>query len=215
MVESFAGGQDIHTATAAAVLNIPYDQVTKEQRYQAKRVNFGLMYGMGAYRLTKETDMTMGEANKFIERYFARLPDIQRYLQSSKDLAAKQGYLETMFGRRRNFKLLQQTGSDRVSAVLKARLEREAINMPIQGTNADIIKRAMIVLPEKLRAAGYSARLILQVHDELVLEVPDAEISPVTALVRQVMEEAAILEVPLRTEAKVGLNWAEMTPVEA
>ena len=214
MIDSFASGQDIHTATAAAVLNVPYSEISKEQRYQAKRVNFGLMYGMGAFRLSKETDMSVGEATRFIERYFARLPNIQRYLQSSKDLAAQRGYLETMFGRRRYFRLLQQTGADRVSAVLKARIEREAINMPIQGTNADIIKRAMIVLPQKLREAGFAARLILQVHDELVLEVPDAEIYPVTALVQQVMESAATLDVPLATEAKVGLNWAEMTPVE-
>ncbi len=214
MVQAFANGQDIHTATASAVFNVPYDQVSKDQRYLAKRVNFGLMYGMGAYRLTKEADLTLAEATDFINRYFARLPDIQRYLQSSKDLAAKQGYLETMFGRRRSFKLLQRNAEDRIGAATRARLEREAINMPVQGTNADIIKRAMIWLPDRLRAGGYQARLILQVHDELVLEVPDDEIREVAALVQEVMESAAVLEVPLKTEAKFGPNWTDMEALD-
>src|SRR5262249_28200520 len=121
---------------------------------------------------------------------------------------------ETMFGRRRYFRMLQRTGDDRASAVVRARMEREAINMPVQGTNADIIKRAMIRLPGRLRDASYQARLILQVHDELVLEVPDAEIVPVAALVCEVMESAATLDVPLKTEARAGLNWTDMQPVE-
>ncbi len=214
MIDAFDSGLDIHTATAAAVFNVPYEQVTKDQRYLAKRVNFGLMYGMGAYRLGKEAGLKMSDATEFINRYFARLPAIQQYLQSSKDLAAKQGYLETIFGRRRYFRMLQHTGDDRASAVVRARMEREAINMPVQGTNADIIKHAMIRLPDRLRARGYQARLILQVHDELVLEVPDAEIVPVAALVCEVMEAAGTLDVPLKTEAKVGLNWTDMQPLE-
>ena len=214
MLEAFAHGQDIHTATAAAVYNIPYEQVTKEQRYLAKRVNFGLMYGMGAYRLTKETGLQLSEANEFITRYFARLPGVKNYLQGSEDLAAQQGYLETLFGRRRHFPALQNTTKDRISSQARARAKREAINMPVQGTNADIIKRAMIRLPAHLQAAGYQAKLILQVHDELVLEVPDAEIAGVAALVRTVMESAATLDVPLHTEAKVGLNWSDMTLID-
>ncbi len=214
MIDAFDSGLDIHTATAAAVFNVPYEQVTKDQRYLAKRVNFGLMYGMGAYRLGKEAGLKMSDATEFINRYFARLPSIQQYLQSSKELAAKQGYLETIFGRRRYFRMLQHTGDDRASAVVRARMEREAINMPVQGTNADIIKHAMIRLPDRLRTGGFQARLILQVHDELVLEVPDAEIVPVAALVCEVMEAAGTLDVPLKTEAKVGLNWTDMQPLE-
>ena len=214
MIDAFDAGQDIHTATASAVFGVPYDQVTKDQRYLAKRVNFGLMYGMGAYRLGREANLSMSQATEFIERYFARLPDIQRYLQESKDKAAQQGYLETMFGRRRYFKMLQRTGNERASAVVRARMEREAINMPVQGTNADIIKRAMVRLPGELKLAGYQARLILQVHDELVLEVPDSEVVPVAALVQHVMESSATLDVPLKTEAKVGHNWIDMQSVE-
>jgi len=215
MLGAFEHGQDIHTATAAAVYSIPYEQVTKDQRYLAKRVNFGLMYGMGAYRLTKEAGLPLAEANEFIARYFARLPGVKEYLQGSEDLAAKQGYLETMFGRRRYFPSLQNSANDRTSSQARARAKREAINMPVQGTNADIIKRAMILLPDRLKAEGYAARLILQVHDELVLEVPQAEVVKVAALVRQVMEAAATLDVPLATEAKVGLNWSEMTLIDA
>ncbi len=214
MMAAFEHEQDIHTATASAVYNIPYEQVTKEQRYLAKRVNFGLMYGMGAYRLTKEAGLSMAEANEFIARYFARLPGIKDYLQGSKDLAAKQGYLETLFGRRRDFKVLQTSGNDRVSSQARARAEREAINMPIQGTNADIIKKAMVTLQNALTSHNFKACLILQVHDELVLEVPDNEIEVVAALTRHIMESAATLTVPLRTEAKVGLNWSDMTLIE-
>lgn len=214
MLNAFESGQDIHTATAAAVYNIPYEQVTKDQRYLAKRVNFGLMYGMGAYRLTKEAGLSLAEANEFIARYFARLPGIKEYLQGSKNLAAKQGYLETLFGRRRDFKVLQSSGNDRVSSQARARAEREAINMPIQGTNADIIKKAMITLQDQLTVHHFRACLILQVHDELVLEVPDDEIEAAAALTREVMESAATIEVPLKTEAKVGLNWSDMTLIE-
>ncbi len=214
LLEAFKGGQDIHTATAATVYGIPYEQVNKDQRYLAKRVNFGLMYGMGAYRLGKETGLSVAEATEFIARYFGRLPGVKSYLTGSEELAEQQGWLETLFGRRRDFSILKNNGADRISSIARARAKREAINMPIQGTNADIIKRAMIRLPERLRAEKYQARLILQVHDELVLDVPDAEIAPVAALTREIMEAAAVLDVPLATEAKVGLNWNDMTPVD-
>lgn len=214
MIEAFERDQDIHTATAAAIFNIPYDQVQKEQRYMAKRINFGLLYGMGAFRLSKEIGLSVAGATEFIKTYFARLPKIEQYLEGSKQLAAKQGYLETMFGRRRDFSVLQNADRDRTSSIARARAEREAINMPIQGTNADIIKKAMIELPERLEANGFQAALILQVHDELVLEVPTGEVRAVAAVVQTVMGEAAKLVVPLATEAKVGLNWADMTLVE-
>jgi DNA polymerase I len=215
MTRAFESGQDIHAATAAAVFNVAYDAVTKEQRYMAKRVNFGLLYGMGAFRLAKEVGSSVSEATSFIKTYFERLPKIEQYLEGSKQLAATQGYLETMFGRRREFKALQNTGTDQVSSIARARAEREAINMPVQGTNADIIKRAMIELPERLEMANLHAILILQVHDELVLEVPDAEVEATAALVQDVMSSAATLSVPLGTEAKVGDNWADMTVIHS
>jgi len=214
MLNAFESGQDIHTATASAVFSIPYNEVTKDQRYLAKRVNFGLLYGMGAFRLAKETGLPVSQATGFIKRYFERLPKIEEYLEGSKQLAMQQGYLETMFGRRREFAAFKDTGGERVSSVARARAEREAINMPVQGTNADIIKKAMNELPRRLSAAGYHAQLILQVHDELVLEVPNGEVKAVAALVQEVMSSAATLDVPLATEARVGLNWTDMVLVE-
>jgi DNA polymerase-1 len=211
LLEAFRQDLDIHRATAALVYGIPFDQVTKEQRYFAKRVNFGLMYGMGAQRLARESELSREEAQDFIERYFARLPGVRAYLDGTKVRAREQGYLETLFGRRRDFSRLNDL---RLGGGERARMEREAINMPIQGTAADIIKIAMIRLSERLRAEGWRARMILQVHDELVLEVPDAEITAVAAMVREVMEGAIQLAAPLRADANVGLNWAEMQPVE-
>jgi DNA polymerase-1 len=213
MTDAFARNQDIHAATAAAVFNIPYEQVTKDQRYLAKRINFGLMYGMGAFRLGKEANLSTSQATEFIRQYFARLPKIEQYLRESKEQAVERGYLETLFGRRRRFDVLQESRRDQVSSAQRASAEREAINMPVQGTNADIIKKAMIELFEQLRTGNYQAQLLLQVHDELVLEVPDQEVSAVAKLVQSIMGNAARLSVPLATEAKVGDNWRDMTPV--
>lgn len=214
LIESFQQERDIHRATAAAVYSIPYEQVTKEQRYLAKRVNFGLLYGMGAYRLARESGLSIAEAEQFIKTYFQRLPSVKAYLESSKQKAYEYGYLETLMGRRRYFPGLGSGDGSHVASVVRARAEREAINMPVQGTAADIIKIAMIHLSARLKTERPRARLILQVHDELVLEVPDDDIPQTAALVREVMESAVKLSVPLRAEASVGLNWAEMEAVE-
>jgi DNA polymerase-1 len=213
LIDSFLSDQDIHRATAAAVYGIPLDQVTKEQRYFAKRVNFGLMYGMGAYRLARESGLPQSEAEAFITHYFERLPAVKQYFEASIKTASRQGYLETQFGRRRYFPGLGAGTTDRAASAVRSRAEREAINMPIQGTAADIIKIAMIRLSEQLKAKKSHARLILQVHDELVLEVPDDDLPATAALVCQVMEGAMKLVVPLKVEANVGLNWAEMEPL--
>jgi DNA polymerase I len=212
LLDSFMHDRDIHRATAAAVYGIPFEQVTKDQRYVAKRVNFGLMYGMGAYRLAREAGLLLGEANQFIDRYFERLPGLKQYFDSSKAAAYRQGYLESLLGRRRYFPGLGD--GSRVASQLRARAEREAINMPIQGTAADIVKIAMIRLSARLKAEMPRARLILQVHDELVLEVPEDEIEATSAIVCEVMENAVKLTVPLKVEANVGQNWSEMEPVE-
>jgi DNA polymerase-1 len=205
--QAFLEDRDIHRATAALVSNVPYDQVSKEQRYFAKRVNFGLLYGMGAQRLARESELSREEAERFIQNYFARLPGVRRYLDESKVRAKTQGYLETLLGRRRDFSALRD---ERLSAVERARIEREAINMPIQGTAADIMKVATVNLHRALRESGSRARLILQVHDELVLETPDDELPRLVPLVRTVMESAYQLSVPLRAEVNIGANWAEM-----
>lgn len=205
LLRAFAEGQDIHRATAAAVYHIPPEQVTYEQRSFAKSVNFGLMYGMGAFRLARDSDLTLAEAEHFIAEYFARFPGVRRYLDGSIELARQQGYLETLLGRRRWFPgLTRQNFNERQAA------EREAVNMPIQGTAADIIKIAMIDLARELRERGFAAKMILQVHDELVLDVPEDEVNTVAPLVVQVMEAAFDLDAKLVAEARVGTNWAEL-----
>jgi DNA polymerase-1 len=212
LLDAFRHNQDIHRATAALVSGIPFDQVSKEQRYFAKRVNFGLIYGMGASRLSRESELSREESKKFIEDYFTRLPGVRRYLDGSKQRAYDEGYLETVLGRRRDFSRLKTDlrlgGGDR------ARMEREAINFPIQGSAADIMKVAMIRLHTRLKAENWRARMILQVHDELVLEVPESDVPATAAVVREVMEGAFHLDAPLRAEANVGMNWADMQPVE-
>ena len=164
---------------------------------------------MSAFGLSRSTDMTLAEAETFVKVYFERFPGVRRYLEHTRRLASEQGYVETLFGRRRYFpQLAPEAGG--VPEVNRARAEREAINAPIQGTAADIIKRAMIALPAALRGAGLRGRMLLQVHDELVLEVPQPELATAIPLVKQVMEGAADLKVPLKTDAKVGPTWADM-----
>jgi len=205
LLEAFRRGEDIHAATAAAVLDIPITEVTKEQRRLAKGVNFGLSYGQSAYGLARQTGMSQQEAAKFINTYFEKYPGVREYIQRTKRQAAEQGYVETLLGRRRYFpNLARMRGPER------NRAEREAINMPIQGTAADIIKIAMIRLHQALRQRGLRARMLLQVHDELVLEAPDDEVETVVPLVREVMGNAFELSVPLKVDVEVGQNWLEM-----
>ena len=209
MIQAFLDDQDIHAATAAAVFGGEPGRITPEQRRHAKAVNFGLIYGMSAFGLSRSTDMTLAEAENFVKIYFQRFPGVRTYLDHTRRLAAEQGYVETLFGRRRYFPQLAPTASG-IPEVNRARAEREAINAPIQGTAADVIKIAMIRLPSALAEAGLQARMLLQVHDELVFEVPQAEIGQTVAVVKSVMESAASLQVPLKTDAKVGRSWTDM-----
>jgi DNA polymerase-1 len=206
MLDAFRAGQDIHATTAAAVHGIELEEVTTEMRRHAKAINFGLIYGMSAYGLTNATDLTLAEAENFIEAYFKKFPGVKSFLDDIREQAAQQGYVETLLGRRRYFPNLERGASYNV----RQREEREAINAPIQGTAADIIKLAMLKLPEALHEAGLKARMLLQVHDELIFEVPDNELSPTVELVRQVMEKAYALKIPLSTEAKAGKSWGDM-----
>lgn len=209
LLDAFRRGVDVHRATAAAVFHVAPEAVTYEQRSFAKSVNFGLMYGMGAFRLSRDSDLTLGEAEDFITEYFAQFPGVRAYLDASRE-QARQGYVETLLGRRRYFPELDESSGRRAGAQVRQRAEREAINMPIQGTAADIIKIAMIDLADALQRGGYAARMILQVHDELVLEVPETELDRVTPLVIDTMEAAFTLDAPLVADANVGPNWAEM-----
>ncbi|MCA0453577.1 MAG: DNA polymerase I [Chloroflexi bacterium] len=211
LLEAFAAGQDIHAATAAAVYGIPVEAVTKAQRSFAKRVNFGLIYGMGAYRLARDSELTLAEAREFIKTYFERLPGVEKYLDDTKQ-AARQGPITTLFGRRREFGLLRRADSTSNKVAVQAE-ERVAINMPIQGTAADIMKQAMINLYGELQAKKLTGKMILQVHDELVLEVPDAEVAETRDVVVRVMEDAYKLDAPLRANANVGDNWRDMISI--
>ncbi len=207
LMEAFRQDQDIHRTTAAAVYGIDLEKVTYNQRRFAKAVNFGLIYGMGAFRLARDSELTLAEAENYIKDYFARFPGIQKYLDETKQKAKDEGYVETLLGRRRYFPVFKMPAS---GANMQARLraEREAINHPIQGTAADIVKIAMLQLHEKL--ARYEARMLLQVHDELLLELPEAELEEVRDLVVDTMCSAFTLDVPLKVEASSGHNWLEL-----
>ncbi len=206
MLSAFRAGQDIHATTAAAIYSVPLEQVTKEMRRHAKAINFGLIYGMSAFGLTRSTELTLAEAEEFVKAYFTRFPGIKKYLDGIRKDAAKNGYVETLLGRRRYFPALQS----KQNVQLKNREEREAINAPIQGTAADIMKIAMLHIPSALKKAKLSAQMLLQVHDELVLEVPQQELEKTVERVRAVMEFAYPLDIPLLTEARSGPNWGEM-----
>jgi DNA polymerase-1 len=182
--------------------------VTKDQRRHAKAINFGLIYGMSAFGLTRTTDLTLAEAEDFVRGYFQKFPGVKKYLDGIRRLAANQGYVETMLGRRRYFPNLKTGGNKNI----QAREEREAINAPIQGTAADIMKLAMIHVLPALQKAKLPARLLLQVHDELVLECPPEDLKQTAAIVQEVMENAYPLDIPLSTEARSGKNWEELQP---
>jgi len=209
MLDAFRAGQDIHATTASAIYNVPLEAVTKEQRRHAKGINFGLIYGMSAFGLTRYTDLTLAEAEDFMSAYFEQFPGVKNYLDGIRRLAADQGYVETLLGRRRYFPgLINQTNQN-----IRNRQEREAINAPIQGTAADIMKIAMLHIPAALADAGLSARMILQVHDEVVLECIKMELDETAALVQRTMESAYPIDVPLLTDARYGVNWGELVPL--
>jgi DNA polymerase I len=210
MIAAFQADQDIHVATAAAIFGIPIDAVDSSQRSHAKAINFGLIYGMSPFGLTRYTDLTLAEAEEFVKAYFEKFPGIKRYLDTMRRQAAEDGFVETLLGRRRYFPgLKNQTNHN-----IRQREEREAINAPIQGTAADIMKIAMLNVPVAIHDANLSGKMLLQVHDELVLECPQDELLETAALVSRVMQGAYELKVPLKTEARSGPNWYEMSIVD-
>lgn len=211
MIEAFQDDQDIHATTAAAIYGTGIEDITPAMRRHSKAINFGLIYGMSPFGLTRTTDLTLAEAENFVTAYFERFPGVKSYLDNIRQEVAEKGYVTTLLGRRRYFPQLVSGAS--VSEIARARANREAINAPIQGTAADIIKLAMLNLPDRLADAGLSARMLLQVHDELVLECPEGEIEQTTAIVQDVMQDAYRLVVPLKTDAKAGSNWADMQPL--
>ncbi|MCU0505604.1 MAG: DNA polymerase I [Chloroflexi bacterium] len=208
--EAFAEGVDIHRRTAALVLHKEEAAVTKDERAMAKMVNFGIAYGMSDYGLSSRANIPREEAKAFIDRYFATYSGISQYMLHIREVAAQQGYVTTLLGRRREIPELRASNPN-----LRQAGERMAINMPIQGTAADIVKIAMIRLDRRLREGGFRSRMLLQVHDELVLEVPRDEVEAVAPVVRETMETALPLDVPLDVDVRVGDDWQEMTSVGA
>ncbi|MGB3903779.1 MAG: DNA polymerase I [Anaerolineae bacterium] len=213
LLAAFDRGEDIHASTASTVFEVPLTAVTPAMRRIAKTINFGIIYGMGEYGLAQRTDLSLEEARKFIASYFARYQKVKEYLEQTKDEAREQGYVSTLLGRSRYFPELQTTS--RAHGGVKRAAEREAINMPIQGSAADILKIAMVRLHRALKEEDLAARMILQVHDELVLEVPQEELGPVAPLVRSVMENAWALDAALKVDLKVGKNWEQMEAYQA
>jgi DNA polymerase-1 len=201
-------GQDIHAASVAAVMGVPLDKVTKDMRRLGKSINFGLVYGMSPFGLSRYAGITLAEAENFVKAYFQRFPAVKRFMDHLRRQASQVGYVETLLGRRRYFPNLRNPSSNNIN--VRNREEREAINAPIQGSAADIMKIAMIRLPAALAACGCPARLLLQVHDELVLETPRDALDQSRRVVQEVMEGALELSVPLETEARCGIDWGTM-----
>ncbi len=208
LVAAFQRGEDIHTFTASVIFRVPKEEVTPEMRRIAKTTNFAIIYGVTAYGLAQQTGMSNEDAAAFIRAYFQQYPRVKEYVERCKEEAAKKGYVETLLGRRRYFPELQ--AGQKIPAGLRAAAERMAINMPVQGTAADIIKIAMIRLHHTLKERGMRSRLLLQVHDELVLEVPAEETRDAAALVKDIMENAYPLKVPLKVDCQAGPNWGQM-----
>ncbi|TCS63675.1 DNA polymerase I [Varunaivibrio sulfuroxidans] len=202
--DAFAKGQDVHAMTAAQVFGVPLEGMDPMVRRQAKAINFGIIYGISAFGLARQLGISRPEAARYIDAYFERYPGIRAYMDETKAAARRDGYVTTLFGRR-----CHVAGINEKNPARRNFAERAAINAPIQGGAADIIKRAMIHLPGALARAGLKAVSILQVHDELILEVPDNECDDATALVRAVMENAAHLEVPLLVDVGLGYNWEQ------
>ena len=204
MKESFISGEDIHTKTASAVFGIPEDQVTEEMRKRAKAVNFGIVYGIGGFSLAKDIGTSVAEATQYIKNYKMNYPDIDRYLDQVVKDAESDGYTTTAFGRRRYIpEINSQNGN------IRAFGRRVAMNAPIQGTAADIMKIAMLKVNSALKNQGFDAKIVMQVHDELVIEVKDDQVQACMKLVREEMESAVELSVPLTVDVTVGKNWLE------
>lgn len=203
LLEAFQQGKDIHAATATEIIGVAIDQVTTEQRRRAKAVNFGLIYGMSAFGLAKQLGIPRGEAQHYMDTYFERYPGVMQYMEDTRSAASEQGFVETIYGRRLHLPEIQSRNGMRRKAA-----ERAAINAPMQGTAADIIKKAMLLVDEWIQAEGDGrVKLLMQVHDELVFEVQESALAEIESKVQQLMESAADLEVPLVAEAGHGDNW--------
>lgn len=204
MINAFKNGEDIHASTAAKVFKVDIDKVTREQRSNAKTVNFGIIYGVSAFGLSNQTNLSRSEAKELIDTYYQTYPKLKAYISKQVHFAQDNGYVETILGRRRYLKDINSRNQ-----VVRGAAERNAVNAPIQGSAADIIKIAMIRIQEKLKAGNYKTKMLLQVHDELVFDAYKEEIETVTQLIKSEMENAFQLKVPLDVEIGLGVNWLE------
>ncbi|MGB8148090.1 MAG: DNA polymerase I, partial [Azonexus sp.] len=202
LLDAFAHGEDVHRATAGEIFGVTPLEVGPDQRRVAKTINFGLIYGMSAFGLARQLGLERSAAQTYIDRYFARYPGVARYMEEAREAARQHGYVETAFGRRLWFPEIRSSNGNRRQGA-----ERAAINAPMQGTAADLIKMAMIAVQQWLEATRLKSRLVLQVHDELVLEVPDAELMEIRTHLPRLMGHVATLKVPLVVEVGVGPNW--------
>jgi DNA polymerase-1 len=205
LLSAFKNDEDIHAATAAQLFGVAASQVTRDMRRLAKTVNFGVIYGMSDYGLEQATGLSREEAGRFIAAYFEKYPGVRQYLDATKEQARKNGYVQTLLGRRRFIPDINSSNRQ-----VREAAERMAINMPVQGTSADIIKVAMINLYREMAQRRLKSKMLLQVHDELVFEVPEGELETMRQLVPEVMDKAVKLDVPLKVDTKVGRNWGEM-----
>jgi DNA polymerase-1 len=204
MLAAFRSGQDIHAATAARIFGLPIEQITKDQRRRAKTANFGIIYGISAFGLAQQLDCSRAEAKQLIDDYFAAFPRVISYIESQKELARQNGYAQTLFGRKRYLPDIRSH-----NATVRSFAERNAVNAPIQGTAADIIKMAMVSIHRRLKEENLQAQMIMQVHDELNFNVPEAEVERVREIVVFEMQNAVHLSIPLIAECGVGKNWLE------
>jgi DNA polymerase-1 len=204
LVDAFRHGVDVHAATASKIFGIPLDEVTADQRRIAKTANFGIMYGISSFGLSQRLRCSRAEAKKIIDDYFASFPSIRSFIDDTVAMARESGYVETLFGRRRYIADINSK-----NATVRALAERNAVNAPIQGTSADIIKLAMVAIDRRMQAEGFRSAMVLQIHDELLFEVVPEELESLTALVVNEMENVIKLSIPLTVECNYGTNWLE------
>ena len=204
MIKAFQQGEDIHKSTAAKVFNVPLEEVTKEQRSHAKTVNFGIIYGVSAFGLSNQTSLSRAESAALIEAYYTTYPKLKSYIQEQIESARENGFVQTILGRRRYLKDINSA-----NAIVRGAAERNAVNAPIQGSAADIIKIAMINIHKRLIAENWKSKMLLQVHDELVFDVHNSELEKIQPMIKHEMEQAVVLSVPLEVEIGIGKDWLE------
>ncbi len=205
MIEAFNRGDDIHTYTASLIYGVPVAEVTEKMRYRAKAVNFGIIYGQQAYGLSNQLDISVSEAESFLQKYYSRYPAVKQYTENTVAQAEETGYVTTLFNRRREIPQLKSS-----SSTARQNGRRIAINSPIQGSAADIIKVAMINIDRRMRESNLLSKMIIQIHDELIFELPENELKTLRDTVVKEMESVIKLSVPLKVDTKAGKTWADI-----